>query len=577
MFRSAFQFLLALFLTAHFAVTVAGADDLAELETRLKKIDMRLYAQTEADIRDWLDARIKATGAFGVYPFFSGKYVRTGENKATIDLNRGALADSAAQLFRAYEMFGDEAFLRAGLKTADFFLAVQQPAGHFPTGAAIEVTGDGEKAASKITSGGGKHPVEHVRMEDGYQFRPFALLLYAHRLTGERRYLDGARRCADLVARRVQHPDWGWCADLFDTQTEGDVRNQPQRHGNFGVQGGGSYSDYATTDGFRIALFAYHATGDKKYLRRAARLGDWIFVTQLGKGEVRGWGDNYGADNKPVGARSFEGIQIDPRNFNRFVGPLLTWFYAITGEERYRKLFEETYEWMRSVEQPGGWASEYTAGGQPCATLNHKLYLYSEPESWPPGATPGVGRGKVQLDDSQIVYEILNRGGHGELLRWFRPKAPWSEADKLRARIAAARRATDEDRAARLGSRKEDGVNGAVDGKFLERMRLRWAGLKPDSLPAVDALGRTGLSLQSWHSPHTFVEPYRPPFGWASWQYVWDVRLALGKIPVEEASRPRGFENQHYWEPWDVMGDWTARAVDVDSWVDAPLQEAAAR
>jgi len=48
-------------------------------------------------------------------------------------------------------------------------------------------------------------------MEDGYQFRPFALLMHAHRLTGEKKYFEGAKKLADLVTQRIQHPEWGWC------------------------------------------------------------------------------------------------------------------------------------------------------------------------------------------------------------------------------------------------------------------------------------------------------------------------------------------------------------------------------
>ena len=49
----------------------------------------------------------------------------------------------------------------------------------------------------------------------------------------------------------------------------------------------------------QLAL-AYRATGDKKYLKRTAKIGQWIFDTQLGKGDVRGWCQQYKADNTPA-------------------------------------------------------------------------------------------------------------------------------------------------------------------------------------------------------------------------------------------------------------------------------------
>ena len=54
------------------------------------------------------------------------------------------------------------------------------------------------------------------------------------------------------------------------------------------------------------------------------------------------------------------------------------------------------------------------------------------------------------------------------------------------------------------------------------------------------------LDAQAWHGPHTWKEPYRPPFGWASWQYVWDARVATGLIDAKAGAwSGRGMENIH--------------------------------
>jgi hypothetical protein len=120
----------------------------------------------------------------------------------------------------------------------------------------------------------------------------------------------------------------------------------------------------------------YHLTKDKKHLTRSAKLGDWIVTTQMGKGQVRGWNDNYDANNKPISARNFEGLMIDPRNFVRATGPMLVWLYAMTGQPRYRQLFDETYTWMHSQEHPDGWAAEYDFEGNACWTQQYKTYRY---------------------------------------------------------------------------------------------------------------------------------------------------------------------------------------------------------
>jgi hypothetical protein len=54
------------------AVDPAKADSQAELDAALAKIDMKLYEQSEADVRAWLDARIARYGDFGAYPDLLG-------------------------------------------------------------------------------------------------------------------------------------------------------------------------------------------------------------------------------------------------------------------------------------------------------------------------------------------------------------------------------------------------------------------------------------------------------------------------------------------------------------------------
>ena len=86
---------------------VAGQEDPAELAAVLTKLDRKLLDKNEQDIRAWLDARIAATGDFGVYSFGYDS-VKVQGDTAKVDLNRGALGDSAAQFIRAYEMLGEK-------------------------------------------------------------------------------------------------------------------------------------------------------------------------------------------------------------------------------------------------------------------------------------------------------------------------------------------------------------------------------------------------------------------------------------------------------------------------------------
>ena len=190
------------------------------------------------------------------------------------------------------------------------------------------------------------------------------------------------------------------------------------------------------------------------------------------------------------------------------------------------------------------------------------------------GKRPLCGRGKVQLDDSGIVHGVLASIGRDALRNWYSAPTRYNRQQYLAARLAAARRSIGADLAVTLQSLENKGVEGGIKGNYLQRVRIRPAAPDCPKLPKVDSIGRGGLTRQSWHGPHTWTEPYRPPLGWAAWQYVWDVRLALGKIDAETAaSGGRGMENQHSWKSWDFMGDWTTRCIKVQDWMNVPLKQ----
>ena len=606
----------AVFCFLMFSGAQARADTQAELDEALKKIDVQLYEQSQADVRAWLDARIAKYGDFGVYEFWADDLnVKIRGDRAEFSLGRGGICDCAAQMFRAYEMLGNKKYLDAGLKTADVLLHVQQPQGHFAAGP------HGVDRNGRVSAGGQRNM---ARIQDGYQFRPFALLLYAYKLTGEKKYIEAARRCADLFAEQIQHPIYGWCPDNFDAAAK--------RVGSSYGSHGGSYNDSATSDPMRMTIMMYHLTGDTEYLARTAKLGDWIFATQLGEGKVRGWCQQYQANNKPANARGFEQPVIGPRTWNRFVGPMLTWLYATTGDERYRTLFEETYAWMRSVEVPGphaawngrtvtrdietiielyaagldrfmeelpnlrkkypsgGWAYQYQPDGAPIFSSRTRgggaaSFRYDKPESWPRAQDVDAGNWRhlicmyllphsrivTQLDDSERVLKIWQTGGVEALRDWYKGPVKYTSEQYAAVRLAAAKRCADEQMTVIVDS-GVDGDTRPMRVNYLDHVRKRWISPKKGLAPEADGDGRAGLAKQAWRSIHCGGAPYRPPIGWAQWQYVWDVRLAQGKIDSDTAATGgRGMETYVQHERWNVAGDWTTRAVEVEDWMNVPM------
>jgi len=245
--------------------------------------------------------------------------------------------------------------------------------------------------------------------------------------------------------------------------------------------------------------------------------------------------------------------------------------YEMLGDEKYLAAGLKT-------------AAEYTYDGHEAWTQGYKTYRYDQPRKYPSrikhvwlkDAKPWYGWDKVQMDDSKIVVALLERCGREALRERFRGPVEYDRQQYLQARIAAARRSTDENFTVQLqpldaGDGSWLGHGHFILGKYLDRVRQRLA--RPDAeLPARDLAGRSGMCRQAWKSQ---LAGYNiVPYGWAQWQYVWDVSLALGKIGPDAAAKGGlGLESERLAQPWDMMWHWESRSIDVEDWMDVPLAE----
>lgn len=512
-------------------IETGAAEPTAQLlESTLTRLDAALYQKSERAVRAELDELIRQFDEYGIY----APSLKIHDDTITVNLKGGELLHNAARFFQAYEMLNEPRYLRAGLKTADLFLQIQQPRGHFPVRIIVR-RGGRVSAEGKLWEA-----PEMVRLQDNVQYPSFCLLLYAHKLTGEAKYLDAAKRCAALV-HSLQNPENGSVPDYVGPYiptfspmlTWPDAQSRPDLVTTWaGVMNGGSFNDDATTDAFRMSVMMYHLSKDPSFLDRSSKVGQWMFDTQLGEGLVRGWCEQYGPDNQPAWTRWWEGPVIHSRTFQQCVGKMLAWFYVVTGEVRYRTLFEETYTWMRTVETPGdagGLPRSFLPDGTPVFSHNWKTYRYDRPETWPDprrmtaaelsvwnnNTQPdGGNRVSVQsaphrafeqkFDENQKIKQLLEVGGRDALRAWHRGPTQYSDDQFLEARLAAARR-------------------------VLAR-EIRGTGLTP-------------------------------------WEHVWDYRLAQGWIDAKVAAHGgRGLESYASPRP-----HWTEQCMEVADWLDIPL------
>ena len=237
---------------------IAKEAELTELLRRIGIADRMIHPnlndaqRVESALRKWLDAQTKNIPA---------KYTQEDAQK---------LRHAALGFFRAYEILEDPNYLKAGLSCADRILEAQLSRGHWSYGA----QGDGM-----------------MRIQDGFVTRPFWIMLYAHKLSGDKKYFESARRAADvLLTAQSEGGGWPdqWIFPGGSTPSSG-VRN-----------GAISFNDSATNATFRIMVMMYHLTNDRKYIAKLGNLGPWLAKANLGKGEVAGWSQQYHGDGRPA-------------------------------------------------------------------------------------------------------------------------------------------------------------------------------------------------------------------------------------------------------------------------------------
>lgn len=265
---------------------------------------------------------------------------------------------TAARFLYAYEILGDERFLATALRTAEFYLAAQG--------------GDGGWIHQYRMSVGGMVPhadVNKPKFQDSVQSNPIYFLVYAHRITGDGRYLDAARRAGEFYLAG-QNPNGSW-SHHWDRRA-GIGRTAT------GLPQGGELNDECMNDAIDVMVLLYHLTADVRYLEAVRRAGEWLIDAQL-TGATVGWADQYDDRNEPVWARSFEPPSWD-HSATVAATRALVELYRLSGDDRYLRPVRQCLAWLTERYPDGaGWYSLDPQTGRPIAAWERKVYFLDEP------------------------------------------------------------------------------------------------------------------------------------------------------------------------------------------------------
>jgi len=550
-----------------------------ELKELLAKINMDLVNKCEADLRAWL-------GDQAARPLKRPGWEKDWRQDWSVytKASRWPLASGAVMFFRAYEIWGDDKYLEAALRRADPFVNAQYPNGAYRM-----------------------QPANVMRIQDGWQSLPWSVVIYAAKHSKDKKYLESAKKCADILLS-VQRPDtggWGdqWCFPGGQT-------------GSSGVISGTSHNDGATTAQFVMMVIMYHATGDKKYVANLHKLGPHLEKANLGVGDVVGWAEAYADGGAPQRVRQYEIEICYPSSLTRSMGYLLTWLYLMDGNEKHMDLMKRAYNTLERIRQrdlaPENWKSWKVlrdAGGSAAwyrfgfpsaflpdasntgrAVLGYRMhpiypvteeqrkkwghFLHGGPDlhQWAekvkkgeaaPDNFAGAGPGNALCQVRRALLEH-RRGGYEGLLKYYTGPTKYTPDQYLQARVDAAKRALDE-RNVRLASMHERGIKSVKDVADLLAGKGRWYG--PDKSKWGKAYEDYALREDGWWEGLGAMH---------QWQLVYDAMIAQGRIDADAAARGgRGMEHavcaMANLDSWDVIGPYDNHAVEVENHFDVPV------
>ncbi|MCL4691102.1 MAG: hypothetical protein KJ060_01110 [Candidatus Hydrogenedentes bacterium] len=180
--------------------------------------------------------------------------------------------------------------------------------------------------------------------------KPF---IWAYRIWGDPRYLDGAKALADFYID-AQFPEGGWTYG-YTLQPDGGVAPVTEI---------ANFEEWVQSNGLRHLAAVYHLTGEEKYKDAAVKAGEVILRAQDHSGWWP-WGAQVGdEDRRPD---YLKGPTLNDWNLNACIGDCLVLF-DLTGDRRYLDAVRKAGEWIISAQIEGptpGWAAQYDTSNVP--------------------------------------------------------------------------------------------------------------------------------------------------------------------------------------------------------------------
>jgi hypothetical protein len=264
----------------------------------------------------------------------------------------------AARLLYAWQIMGDYRFYDLAKRSCDFFIAAQNKQGYWTNGYIMTVNGVKQSHHGSF------------KFQDSVQSHPIFLLGYFYRISGEKKYLDAAKRAGELYIK-YQNPDGSW-------SHHGDPKRKIGATAR-GLPQGGEINDLTANDAIDVMVFMYHLTGEGKYIKAIKRLGEWLIKAELKGTKVRGWAQQYNNKLEPTDARHFEPPAMSLLGTREAIRAMVE-LYRLSGDRKYLKVLEECRDWHKKQYPKGMYAYYEHKTGRPIAYWKRNTYYLEDPK-----------------------------------------------------------------------------------------------------------------------------------------------------------------------------------------------------
>ncbi|HUS80720.1 MAG TPA: LamG-like jellyroll fold domain-containing protein [Armatimonadota bacterium] len=337
-----------------------------------EQVNQQDLMRAEDLVRAWLDEAIKLQIGGGWQSNFDWPIMTSTESPGSYSIlaeDEYTVRYTMTAMLRGWEVLGDQRYLRSALQAGEMLAKVQDTGGAWMQGYIVQP--DGYKPVSP----------GHAEIEEGTQADPIRFLAYLYRVSGDEKFIEGAKRGGEFVIA-AQNADGSWPLGF----------NSLTMKANTGYGSLSALNDGTTIWGMKSMLLMYRMTGEQRFLDSLLRAGEFLINSQL-PAPTSSWCEQYSPDGEPAWARNWEAPHACTTAVSYARDGLLM-MYDLTGDDKYLEPLRKCLSFWESVpKEHDGYHYYHRETGVPIDAHGYQIYPIGDPEfgkmTYLRGSNPG--------------------------------------------------------------------------------------------------------------------------------------------------------------------------------------------